>query len=309
MRNKVIVTTTINSPTKSTLEFCQKKDFDFIIVGDLKTPHEEYRNLEDKFPQVKYLSPEEQEEKYKELSDSIGWNCIQRRNLGFVHAYSQGYEIIASIDDDNIPYENWGKEILIGDEIECDIYETENIVFDPLSVTNHSYIWHRGFPIDLLDKRDRVEYKGKSKRKILVQADLWDGDPDIDAMARLTMKPIVKFENLNSPYCSNVISPFNSQNTFLSREVLKYYMMLPFVGRMDDIWASYILQFHFSENLVYFKPTVYQERNKQDLIKNLENEVMGYRETMRFIEDLPNYLENLPDKTRKSFEVYQKYFK
>jgi len=305
---KTIVTTTINPPTKATLEFCKRRDFDFIIVGDLKTPHEDYKDLEKKFPQVKYLSPEEQEEKYKDLSDSIGWNCIQRRNLGFVHAYLEGYEIIASIDDDNIPYEDWGKNIMVGKEVECDLYSTDNIVFDPLSVTNHNYIWHRGFPIDLLDKRDRVEYKGKIKRKILVQADLWDGDPDIDAMARLTIKPIVKFENINSPYCSNVISPFNSQNTFLSREVMKYYMMLPFVGRMDDIWASYILQYHFSENLIYYKPTVYQERNKQDLIKNLENELLGYRKTMNFIENLSNYWNNLPENTKNSFEIYQKYF-
>jgi hypothetical protein len=305
---KTIVTTTINPPTKATLEFCKRRDFDFIIVGDLKTPHEDYKDLEKKFPQVKYLSPEEQEEKYKDLSDSIGWNCIQRRNLGFVHAYLEGYEIIASIDDDNIPYEDWGKNIMVGKEVECDLYSTDNIVFDPLSVTNHNYIWHRGFPIDLLDKRDLVEYKGKIKRKILVQADLWDGDPDIDAMARLTIKPIVKFENINSPYCSNVISPFNSQNTFLSREVMKYYMMLPFVGRMDDIWASYILQYHFSENLIYYKSTVYQERNKQDLIKNLENELLGYRKTMNFIEDLSNYWNNLPENTKNSFEIYQKYF-
>jgi len=305
---KTIVTTTINPPTKATLEFCKRRDFDFIIVGDLKTPHEDYKDLEKKFPQVKYLSPEEQEEKYKDLSDSIGWNCIQRRNLGFVHAYLEGYEIIASIDDDNIPYEDWGKNIMVGKEVECDLYSTDNIVFDPLSVTNHNYIWHRGFPIDLLDKRDLVEYKGKIKRKILVQADLWDGDPDIDAMARLTIKPIVKFENINSPYCSNVISPFNSQNTFLSREVMKYYMMLPFVGRMDDIWASYILQYHFSENLIYYKPTVYQERNKQDLIKNLENELLGYRKTMNFIENLSNYWNNLPENTKNSFEIYQKYF-
>jgi hypothetical protein len=89
---------------------------------------------------------------------------------------------------------------------------------------------------------------------------------------------------------------------------MKYYMMLPFVGRMDDIWASYILQYHFSENLIYYKPTVYQERNKQDLIKNLENELLGYRKTMNFIENLSNYWNNLPENTKNSFEIYQKYF-
>jgi hypothetical protein len=71
-----------------------------------------------------------------------------------------------------------------------------------------------------------------------VQADLWDGDPDIDAMARLIYKPCVKFNNVK-PYGSNKISPFNSQNTFLAREVLPSYVCLPHVGRMDDIWGGY----------------------------------------------------------------------
>jgi hypothetical protein len=305
---KIIVTTTINSPTKATLEFCKKKEFDFLIVGDLKTPHIEYKKLEKNYPQVKYLDPKEQEENYKEISDSIGWNCIQRRSIGFIYAYQKGYDIVASVDDDNIPYENWGEQIFIGKTIECDFYETKNIVFDPLSITNHPYIWHRGFPIDLLDRRSDFEYKGKVNRKVLVQADLWDGDPDIDAMARLTIKPIVKFENINSPYCSNKISPFNSQNTFLHRDVLKYYIMLPFVGRMDDIWASYILQSYFPDSLVYFKPTVYQERNKQDLIKNLENEILGYRKTLNFIENILNFTEILSEETKKSYLIYQKYF-
>jgi hypothetical protein len=39
-----------------------------------------------------------------------------------------------------------------------------------------------------------TEYKGKVKRKVVVQADFWDGDPDIDAICRLSKKPIVKFK-------------------------------------------------------------------------------------------------------------------
>jgi hypothetical protein len=84
---KFIVTTTINQPTIATLKFCEiadKKDWTFLIVGDTKTPHNEYRALEIKFNNVIYLSPESQELHYKELSDIIGWKSIQRRNIGFV---------------------------------------------------------------------------------------------------------------------------------------------------------------------------------------------------------------------------------
>ena len=72
------------------------------------------------------------------------------------------------------------------------------------------------------------------KRKVLAQADLWDGDPDIDAFERIIWKPDCKFSVKNF-YGSDNVSPFNSQNTFLHRDLMPWYMMLPGVGRMDDI--------------------------------------------------------------------------
>jgi hypothetical protein len=288
---KIIVTTTINEPTEATIKFAeisQRDNWTFIIVGDTKTPHEKYYELEKKYTNVKYFSPEEQEIKYKEISDIIGWKTIQRRNIGFIEAYNMGADVLATVDDDNIPYDNWGFSY-IGKEIEIDLYEPELNVFDPLSVTKDNYIWHRGYPIEYLQKRHRVEYKGKIKRKVLIQADLWDGDPDIDAMARLTFKPIVKYSDINSPYCSNKIAPFNSQNTFLSREVIPYYAVLPFVGRMDDIWGGYIVQHYFPDSVIYAPASVYQDRNVQDLITNLEKEIIGYRNTLSLINNLLNF--------------------
>lgn len=141
----------------------------------------------------------------------------------------------------------------------------------------HKSLWLVG-DIGSKYKDDIFSYKGKTKRKVLVQADFWDGDPDIDAICRLSKKPIVKF-NKFEPFCSNQLSPFNSQNTFLSREVIPYYAVLPHIGRMDDIWGGYILQHFFPGSIIYNQATVYQDRNTQDLITNLENEVIGYRNT------------------------------
>lgn len=279
---KYIVTTTINKPTEATLKFCQKSDWNFVIAGDTKTPEQDYSELEKTYSNVKYLSPEEQDALYPKLSKLIGWKTIQRRNIGFLYAYHNGADVLATVDDDNIPYDNWGQNLLVNREVICDYYETENEVFDPLSVTNYNYLWHRGFPIEFLQIKNNVVYKGKHKRKVLIQADLWDGDPDIDAMARLTYKSLVKF-NVTQPYFGNKVSPFNSQNTFISREVIPYYTVLPFVGRMDDIWSSYLVQTIFKENLVYAPASVYQDRNKQDLITNLEREVIGYRHTLDFV--------------------------
>jgi hypothetical protein len=308
MAKKIIVTTTINPPTTATLKFCEKKDWDFLIVGDTKTPHEAYEKLQKQFPQVIYLSPEYQEKQYKELSDCIGWKTIRRRNIGFVEAYKRGAEILATVDDDNIPYDNWGEDIFVNRETECDLYEPAAPVFDPLSITQSNFVWHRGYPIDYLQERLQVSYKGKIKRKPLVQANLWDGDPDIDAIARLCFKPIMKYSDIEHPFCSNKIGPFNSQNTMLARSVLPHYAVLPGVGRMDDIWMSYIIQHLFPNSVIYDKATVYQDRNIQNLVDNLQNEIMGYRQTKTFIQDLSNYERYLPDETKRFYEIYRRQY-
>lgn len=299
-----IVTTTINSPTEATIKFCkiaQEKEYIFFIVGDKKTPHELYQKLAKEHGKaVQYIHPDEQEYSLKELSDNIGWNSIQRRNIGFIYASKTNNTIIATVDDDNIPYDSWSSDIHIDKTIECDLYENDSGVFDPLSVTNYPHLWHRGFPIELLWKKNSFIYRGKTHLKPLIQADLWDGDPDIDAMCRLSYKPLVKFD-ITRPYCSTNISPFNSQNTFLHKSVMKHYYVLPHVGRMDDIWPSYTIQRVFPNSLIYNKASVYQDRNPQDLIKNLENEIVGYRNTLKLI----NNEDVLPTRSKEFIEIYQ----
>jgi len=308
MYKKFIITTTINKPTLAIRKYLLFKDWYLIIVGDLKTPHEEYKKLEKKFGNLKYLDPEYQEKKYKKISDLIGWNCIQRRNIGFLEAYNLGAEIIATVDDDNIPYDFWGKEIYVNKDIYVNLYTTSNPVFDPLSVTEYNYLWHRGFPIELLDKKNNVKYKGKFKIKVLIQADLWDGDPDIDAIARIAYKPQVKFKNIKKPFTSNKISPFNSQNTFLSRRVIPYYACLPGVGRMDDIWGSYILQKYFPNSVIYNKPSVYQKRNVHNLAKDLEKELLGYKYTFDLIKNLNQFEKFLPSETKRFYKEWVRFF-
>ena len=51
--------------------------------------------------------------------------------------------------------------------------------------------------------------------------------------------------------------------------------------------------------------TVYQDRNEQDLIKNLEDEVIGYRKTVDLVSDLSNYRNILPDSTKIFWDAYQ----
>ena len=304
---RAIVITTIYNVSIATERYISKKDWTVYIVGDKKTPENEYLTLEENHSNVKYLSVDFQNKYYKKLSDLIGWNTIRRRNIGFLEALKNGAEIIATVDDDNIPLDNWGEDILIGKEIDVNCYTTNDIVFDPICVTNYENLWHRGFPIQMLNGRKNRYTLSRKRIKVDVQADFWNGDPDIDAICRLEHKPDCIFNNCYFPFCSNTFSPFNSQNTFLSREALKNYLVIPFIGRMDDIWISYYLQ-SLGFNVVYNKASVLQDRNIQDLTKNMKEEFIGYEQTLSLINDLKidskTIFKYIPEKSKQVMEEY-----
>jgi hypothetical protein len=261
---------------------------------------------------VTYITPQDQEEISQELSDLIGWNCIQRRNFGLIAAYRWGAEIIATIDDDNIPTPKWGKNVKVGQELGISTFKWDLPVFDPMAPAFPS-LWHRGFPVQLLNQR-HIKFKPQLKtRRVLVQADLWDGDPDIDAICRIGHSPAVKFNPNLIHYAGDKPSPFNSQNTFLSREIIRDYFLFPHIGRMDDIWAAYYVQALHPDCVAYYKATVFQERNDHDLVKDLKAEMIGYEHTLELIEWLyqedgiegKEWPEFMPREALAAFKVYR----
>lgn len=305
---KFIVTTTINPPTEALIKFkeiAHKDDWTLVIVGDKKTPEQAYEDFIDN--KVIYLDPNFQANEYPKLSDILGWNTIQRRNIGFVFAYNQGADVIATVDDDNIPYENWGKNLLIGRPCVMDSFTSGKNILDPLQFTNNINLWHRGYPIQLLRDRHTIEYEGSWDQLKNIQADLWDGDPDIDAICRISQSPEVEFYDIN-PCTSPDIIPFNSQNTFLSRACFPHYMCLPFVGRMDDIWGAYLLQHKTGFRPVFNNASVYQARNEHDLTKDLEAEMLGYKYSLDFASGNFDKIPINP-KTWEAYDIYRSYFK
>jgi hypothetical protein len=303
MKKKFIITTTINSPTEAILKYDNMEDWNLIVVGDKKTP-KDY-----KLQKGLYLSPEDQETLDKDLSDSIGWNCIQRRNFGILKAVYLGADIIATIDDDNIPLENWGKDILIDTEGSYKTFNGSLIAFDPIFPSEYKNIWHRGFPIQLLNKRNySFSFEIITPQ---IQANFWNGDPDIDAICRMEHQPNCKFDDKIFPFSSKIFSPFNSQNTIISKSVVKDYFLFPHIGRMDDIWASFYVESK-GYSVLYDKATVYQERNEHDLTKDFSQEVIGYENTLNLLNDLKVSSENifkyLPERSADSFKFYKRHF-
>ena len=297
-----IATTTINKPTKALKLFASQKNFKLVVALDKKSKNFKLKNSI-------VLSTKEQEKKWPKLSKLVGWNCIQRRNFAILECLERGAETIALIDDDNIPYNNWFKKICFNKkDYKANFVETNSNVFDAIGYTNHKQLWHRGFPLELVKNR---KYKKKKLVKIKpdIQASFWNGDPDIDAICRLLFRPECKFEKKYFPFFSKKISIFNSQNTLIKRKVFKDYFLFPHVGRMDDIWAS-IYVTSKKHKVVYEEPTVYQDRNVHNLIKDFKAEYIGYTNTLNLVNDLkkdPEKIINyLPTKSAKAFSEWKK---
>ncbi len=300
--SKFIVTTTVNPPTEAVERFDAMADWQLVVVGDRRTPAG-YR-----LGRGTYLSPEEQERYDPALSEAIGWNCIQRRNFGILLAYESGADVVAVVDDDNIPLDGWGEDLLLDTPTEVNFFEIDEAAFDPVGATNYPHLWHRGFPLQLLAGRD---YSRPGRRTVSagVQADVWNGDPDLDAVCRMEHAPECKFDPSLFPVASNRPAPFDSQNTFLARRVVPDYFLFPGVGRMDDIWAAYYAQ-ACGHTAVFAAPSVYQQRNPHDLTRDLRAELLGYEHNLAIVEALAAdpraILRFLPAQASWAWELYQR---
>ena len=288
MNKTVVVTTIFEAPKFFDVFKNHYPHWNIVVVGDLKTPKEFYLERQAKGELV-YMSPEEQEKDYKELSDLIGWNTDQRRCLGVLKALKEGADIITFMDDDNIPYPTGWDDILPLQEVEANVYESECNYFDPLKVLGCEF-WFRGYPLSKIDQRDAKIIEKKTIKADVVQG-LYSGVPDIDAVTKfaydITEIPL-EFE----PFTSKALfNPFNTQNTFMSREIAKDFMMICGVGRVGDIWGSYQVA---PCTVVYTKPTVEHDRNQHDLHADLRDELQTYGKSHK----------DLPAKSQKIYDLY-----
>ena len=305
-----IVTTTINVPIviekyiKDAIKYGYK-DSVFIIRGDKKTPSgakaycqkiaKKYKYqiyFLDVSDQVRYLK------KYPELAEHLVYNSIQRRNIGILMAYEMNYDIIITIDDDNLCYENnfIGQHRIISQVKKLDAYSSLTGWFnvcDFLTEKNRYKFYHRGFPVA---QRWRKDYKTSHKKisgEVVVNAGLWLDDPDIDAITRLAVP--IKVTGLSNAKINHFTlgngtwSPFNSQNTAFAKKIIPAYFLSPYIGRYDDIWASYIIVTianHLRNLITFGRPLVVQERNVHNYLKDLDKELTGMALSDKFCDYL-----------------------
>lgn len=232
-----IVTTTINSPTEGIRRFAEMPEWTLYVVADRQTPDAEFASL----PCI-YLDCDEQGRRWPALSELIGWGKAERRVLGFLAAIADGASVIASVDDDIVPRDGWGSDLIVGSEVDVDVWESDSGVVDPYAVCDAGGAWHRGYPIDLLPQRN-CRCIGKQRVVADFQVELSDGQLDVDAFFRLQSgaNEPVRFGPF-APFAASQPAPFSTQCTFFTAAAARSYMMPLGVGRVHDIWASWAAQ-------------------------------------------------------------------
>jgi hypothetical protein len=270
----VLVITTIASPTAAIIR-CRTllEGWPIVVVGDRKTPTPWQVDGIDYIPFDVSISP---------LAAAIPANSYSRKNLGYLQAIRSGAPVILETDDDNSPYETFGKALsreVIGSEVRTGGWVNAYRAF------TDEQIWPRGLPLTVVGPslRQRLARGATARADCPIQQFLADGDPDVDAIYRLTRGGEVDFHGEPLILRPGTYTPLNSQNTAWWPETYRLLYIPSYVSwRVSDIWrglvATAVAQVR-GWSVAVLPPTVRQDRNPHDLLKDFREEVPVYLET------------------------------
>lgn len=270
---------------------------EIIIAGNERSPHTEIMDavvgVQSTFGvAARYLHPEDPDIRGYAINEFTPANHTVRRNLALLEALRDRPDILVSLDDDNFPYKptwlNGVKELL----------DPEHRSFRPV-VSSYTNWWnagnlcrppviHRGFPLTRWREQADTTFinaPGTNVPRIGVVASLWYGDPDINAVERLLSDPEVTGITGSVVLANGTWCPFDSQSTAVAGDLADMMFMWPGVGRYDDIWSSYVMRACMDvikRHVTYGMPAVMQDRNPHNVLRDLEDELHGYKHTEEF---------------------------
>jgi len=319
-RKIALVTTTIRVPEclDGDLENAQRhghaERVDVVVVGDRKSPPataDFLAKLDARHPgRVVWMDVDDQRaflRRWPALDLTLRWDCIQRRNVGYLRAAADGAGVIVAADDDNFVTgeDYFGHYLRVGTEVEVPVLSHPSgwwNVCERLRSEPPRRFYHRGFP---KSKQDWTTGGGETETatvRPVVNAGLWLKTPDVDATTNIE-EPIEVVEMLDvagervNALAPGTWCPFNSQNTAFDVSVLPAMYLVTMldtvrqrrIGRMDDIWMSYFVRAigdRLGGAVTYGPPLVVQDRNPHDYVRDLSEEIAGYELTEWLVERL-----------------------
>lgn len=270
-----LAVTTIASPTIAVEEFAavaRERGWGFAVAGDTKTP------TDFALDGVEYLSIERQRDLFGAYADATPVRHYARKNFAYLFAIANGAQVIVESDDDNRPYDDFAQrtdKVVNGRLVSGAPWANTYRYF-----TDDKLIWPRGLPLDRIHELGSVS-DGHAV-PCPIQQFLADSDPDVDAIYRLLYREPFDFDRTAEPLIlgDGTYCPFNSQNTIIHADAFELLYLPAFVSfRMTDIWRSFVAQrilWSQGKSVSFHAPTVYQERNAHNLMRDFSDEVVGY---------------------------------
>ncbi|SHN09775.1 STELLO glycosyltransferase family protein [Polaribacter sp. KT 15] len=300
-KNNHIVITSINEPTEGVLLFSKMKDYKLIVIGDNKSPENWFCK------NVDYYSSTNQLKLNFELVNILPYNHYCRKMIGYLIAIKNGAEYIIDTDDDNIPKLDWCFPEFEG------TYETieENKGFVNIyQLYTKTKIWARGLPLKLINTDFKLEdFLEEKKCNVGIWQGLADGDPDVDAIYRLTNDEPCFFNNRKPVVIGkNTISPFNTQNTIIKKELFPLLYLPTYVTfRFTDILRGLVAQpimWLYGYELGFTNATVVQKRNPHDYMIDFISEIPMFENCEKVVEIVS---ENIYKDKTIEFNLYSAY--
>jgi len=268
-----VVMTSIYPPSAAVQAFACRPDCRLYVAGDRKTPEGWTEQ------NVTFLSAQEQESHPSRLLRMLPWNHYCRKQAGYLRAIMEGADIIVDSDDDNIPKPDWSIPDFTGTFA---ITGPDRGFINVYRAFTGQFIWPRGLPLDrLLQPESFPATETEKQVEIGVWQGLADGDPDVDAIYRLTNNQPCFFDD-RPPLVldEGTLCPFNSQNTAFRKEVFPLlYLPASVTFRYTDILRGLVAQpilWAAGFRLGFTGATVVQERNPHDFMKDFESEIPCY---------------------------------
>ena len=276
-----IIITSINLPTEAVKQFSEISKYHLIVIGDKKTQSPYY------YPGVNFYSIKDQKKLDFKIISKLPYNHYSRKMIGYLIAIKNGADRIIDTDDDNIPYDYWGFPDFDG------TYDSinENMGFINIyQAFTKQKIWPRGLPLNLINSNfDFNPIIKKFTCKVGIWQGLADVDPDVDSIYRLTINHPCTFNKRAPLVCKKgTISPFNTQNTIIRKELFPLlYLPTTVTFRYTDILRSLVAQpimWLLGYELGFTQATVFQKRNPHNYFKDFISEIPMFETTEMVIE-------------------------
>lgn len=302
-----IVVTSINAPNaalRALADGAMVYGFEFIVCGDTKSPPDFALSG------CQFLSVDDQVATGLRFAAACPVRTYARKNIGYLVAIGNGASLIIETDDDNLPrpafFDARHRRLAVPRAAGTGWLN----VYRYFSEAN---IWPRGLPLDAVQcSVPPFEQLMTQEIDCPIQQGLADENPDVDAIYRLLLPLPQNFrQDRRVALGSGAWCPFNSQNTAWWPDAFPLlYLPVHCSFRMTDIWRSFVAQRIGWENgwhVLFHEPTMWQERNEHDLMRDFADEVPGYLHNDRIRKALENTslvggVGNLTRDLRKCYE-------